>query len=243
MNSLEDLKTYSCALGNADCLAGTFHFDARSGEMTWSDELYRIHGYDRGDIVPTMELALAHEHPDDRERMLQILAGLRNTGGYFSSYHRLRDARQREHRVLTSGEALLDETGVLLSVSGVVVDLTSTVQRETERAARAAIAGALGTRSVIERAEGILMGRLNIGSEDALSLLIARSNNTNTKLAVIAAGLVALAEKPEDGAPLTRLIEELRRSRITAPSRHDDAARRRPDTAAGPRSSGSAKRR
>ncbi|MFM9432180.1 PAS and ANTAR domain-containing protein [Arthrobacter sp. MP_2.3] len=211
MSSFDSMFTYSSALEASNRTAGTFLIDAVTGVMTWSDELYRIHGYQRGEIVPTLELVLAHKHPDDRTKMRELNAALVRAGGHFSSYHRLIDSHQREHRVLTSGEAVLDATGRLFSIAGIMVDLTSTVHSETERAARDAGAGAVRARAVIERARGILMGRLGIGADAAFALLCVHSNHTNKKLAAIASQLVGLAEDPRGAGALTTLVHDLQR--------------------------------
>ena len=218
MKSFDSMFTYSSAPGASDFTAGTFLIDAVTGVMTWSDELYRTHGYERGEVVPTLELVLAHKHPDDRAEMREMNAALARTGGHFSSYHRLIDSHQREHRILTSGVAVLDAHGRLLSIAGIMVDLTSTVRSETERVARDAIAGAVGTRATIERASGILMGRLGIDAQAAFSLLGVHSNHTNIKLATIAAQLVGLAEDPRDAAALTTLVNDLQRHTARAPA-------------------------
>jgi hypothetical protein len=134
-------------------------------------------------------------------------------GGHVAIYHRLIDARSHLHRVLTAGEAVLDEAGNLSSISGVMLDLTSTIQRETELAAREAVLGAVGTRGTISKAAGILMGRLGIGSDEAFKLLAGYSNNRNIKLATVAETLVALADTPADGKALGRFIHELSQAR------------------------------
>lgn len=207
----KSLKTYSSALGSADCLAGTFHYDAVSQELQWSDEVYDLHGYQRGEIVPSVELVYSHKHPDDRERCHETFAAACVSGGYFCSYHRLIDSRLREHRVLTAGEAVV-ESGVLQRVDGFILDLTATLHSETERAAREAVEGALGTRSTIEQAKGILMGFLRIGSEAAFDLLATHSQYTNIKLASTAADLVELANNPHQIALLDTFIAELQRT-------------------------------
>jgi PAS domain S-box-containing protein len=209
MSSFDSVYTYSSALEAHDCTAGTFFIDALTGVMTWSDEIYRIHGYERGEVVPTLELVLAHKHPDDRDRLRKMNGDLVQTGGHFSSYHRLIDSHQREHRVLTSGEAVRDGNGRLLSIAGIMVDLTSTVRSEAEEATKEAVAGAVRTRAVIERARGILMGRLGIGADAAFALLCAYSNHTNKKLAAIAFQLVGLAEDSRNAVALTALVHDL----------------------------------
>ena len=221
MSLPKSVRAYSSAVGPADCVAGTFHYDAISGRLEWSDELYRLHGYRRGEIVPTVELLYAHKHSDDRERCHDIFMAACETGGFFCCYHRIIDARTREHRVLTAGEALM-ENGGLVAVEGFIVDLTSTLHWETERAAREAVEGALGTRSTIEQAKGILMGILRIGSEAAFELLAQYSQHTNIKVASTAADLIRLANSPEQAALLDAFVQELqRRSEDHAQSRAD----------------------
>jgi hypothetical protein len=134
----------------ADCIAGTFRFDAVTGKLHWSEELYLIHGYGRGEIVPTLDLFLSHKHPDDRNRSREIFTQVRTQGGSFFSYDRLIDARLREHRILTAGEGVLDDGGTLSHIDAFVIDLTKTLQRETEQFARAAVAAANASRSTIE---------------------------------------------------------------------------------------------
>lgn len=209
MSLPKTVRAYSSALGPADCAAGTFHFDAISGRLEWSDELYTLHGYRRGEIVPTVELLYSHKHPDDRQRCHDIFLAACETGGFFCSYHRVIDARMREHRVLTAGEARTDD-GMLVAVEGFIVDLTSTLHWETERAAREAVEGALGTRSTIEQAKGILMGILRIGSGAAFDLLARYSQATNIKVSSTAADLVRLANGPEEAALLDAFVQELR---------------------------------
>ena len=210
MSLPKTVRAYSSALGPADCVAGTFHYDAISGRLEWSDELYTLHGYRRGEIVPTVELLYAHKHPDDRDRCHDIFMAACKAGGFFCSYHRILDARMREHRVLTAGEALMED-GRLIAVEGFIVDLTSTLQWETERAAREAVEGALGTRSTIEQAKGILMGILRIGSQAAFDLLARYSQDTNIKVASTAADLVHLANNPQQAALLDTFVQELQR--------------------------------
>ena len=221
MSTLDSMFTYFSALEASDCTAGAFFIDAVTGKVVWSEGVYRIHGYERGEVVPTVELILAHKHPGDRAKLRELHTDLAEVGGYFSSYHRLIDSHQREHRVLSTGEAVLHANGKISSITGILVDLTSTVRAETERAARDAVAGAVGARAVIERALGILMGRLSIGADAAFALLRIHSNHTNKKLAAIASQLVGLAEDARTTAALTAFIHDLQRH-----TAHATAARR-----------------
>lgn len=204
-------QAHSSLLAAGECIAGTFRYDALTGKLDWSEELFHIHGYRRGEIVPTLDLLLSHKHPDDRSRGLEILTRIRNAGGSFFSYDRLIDARLREHRILTTGEGVLDQAGRLSHIDAFVIDLTKMLQRETEQFARAAVTAANASRSTIEQAKGILMGALRIGSEEAFKLLVAHSQHSNIKLARTATELVALANNAKDPALLDGFVQALHR--------------------------------
>ncbi|TLM84681.1 PAS and ANTAR domain-containing protein [Pseudarthrobacter sp. NamE5] len=196
MTELTGPYTYSSALGDSQCTAGTFHADLSTWKIHWSDGMFQLHGYERGEVVPTLELLFAHKHPEDRPRCEEIVAQVARTGGYFCMYHRIIDARGRTRRVLTSGDGIMDGDKVI-ALDGVMIDLTSTLQRETEQTARAAVEGATSTRGVIDQARGILMGQLKMGSEDAFQMLVSTSSHRNVKLVVVAAELVQLANSAE----------------------------------------------
>lgn len=201
--------TYSSALGDNECVAGTYHVDVDGWKLQWSDGMYQLHGYRRGDVVPTLELLYSHKHPEDRPRCEEIVAQVVQTGGYFAMYHRIIDAKGRTRRVLTSGEGILDESGKVIRLEGVMVDLTSTLQRETEKTARDAVAGATQTRSVVDQARGILMGQLKMDADDAFKMLVSTSSHRNVKLVVVAAELVQLANSAEARSYLDNAVKAI----------------------------------
>lgn len=209
VSQLKALLTYSSVQVTEDCLAGTFRYDVASGELQWSDEIYLIHGYQRGDIVPTIGVLMAHKHPDDRKRCREIFEDVCRVGGFFASYHSLIDSRRREHRVLTAGEGVADGDGQLLFIDGFILDLTKTLQLETDRSAREAVAGAIGARGVIEQAKGVLMGILRIGSDAAFERLGTYSQRHNIKIAEVAALIVRLANNTQEPAALLSLIHAI----------------------------------
>jgi PAS domain S-box-containing protein len=213
--------TYSSALGDNECVAGTYHVDVDGWKLQWSDGMYQLHGYRRGDVVPTLELLYSHKHPEDRPRCEEIVAQVVQTGGYFAMYHRIIDAKGRMRRVLSSGEGILDESGKVARLEGVMIDLTSTLQRETEKTARDAVAGATQTRSVVDQARGILMGQLKMGADEAFKMLVSTSSHRNVKLVVVAAELVQLANSAEARSYLDSAVRA-----IAAESRPPSARRR-----------------
>ena len=206
---LKALQAYSSALAGEDCLGGTFRYEVVPGELRWSEPIYHIHGYHRGEVVPTVDLLMSHVHPEDRNRCRENFEDVCRSGGFFANYHRLFDARRRERRVLTAGEGATDSNGTLLFIEGFVLDLTRTVQLETDRSARDAIAGAIGTRGLIEQAKGILMGILHIGSDAAFERLSVYSQHHNIKLAHTASAVVRLANNTHESVTLRSFVHAL----------------------------------
>ncbi|MFD0045564.1 PAS and ANTAR domain-containing protein [Pseudarthrobacter scleromae] len=208
MSELTGPYTYSSALGDNQCVAGTFHADVATGRLHWSEAMFQLHGYQRGEVVPTLELLFSHKHPEDRPKCEEIVAQVVQTGGYFCMYHRIIDAQGRTRRVLTTGDALV-EGGRVTALEGVMIDLTSTLQRETEQTARDAVIGATSTRTVIDQARGILMGQLKMGSDDAFQMLVSTSSHRNVKLVVVAAELVQLANSAESRKYLEAAVKAI----------------------------------
>ena len=46
---------------------GMFDWDLRTGTFVWSDECYRMLGYEVGEIEPSQSAWMARIHPEDRE--------------------------------------------------------------------------------------------------------------------------------------------------------------------------------
>ena len=77
----------------------------------------------------------------------------------------------------------------------------------------------LGTQPTIEQAKGVLVATYGIDADTAFDVLVRWSQHTNTKLRLLAAGLVAAASDPsaEPGAGLHRFIGQLPGSGLTPP--------------------------
>jgi len=192
----EDRVSYGFPLPEGEvCPTGSFLLSLESGRSEWSDGLYKIHGYDRGEVVPTRELVLAHMHPEDRDAARRLIETLAQGGGISSNFHRILDSKRQEHRVLTVAEADRDEAGHVVAIHGLTVDLTRSIAIESGHAAASALVNAYASRSIIEQAKGILMGHFQIGPTEAFDRLAAYSQNMNVKAAALAAQLVDAAEK------------------------------------------------
>lgn len=52
--------------------AGHWYLNLEKNRLYWSDEVYRIHGYEPGSFQPEVASALDFYHPEDRERVSNI---------------------------------------------------------------------------------------------------------------------------------------------------------------------------
>jgi DNA-binding CsgD family transcriptional regulator len=128
------------------------------GQMVWSDNLYRLYGFEPGDREPDMELFLEHVDPYDRKAIEEAVGGWRENGSSRMTldFRFLRpDGAVRDLRATV---AQVERRGGL-RVLGLVVDRTDQRRAEREIAAHLAVAEALGGwRSVEESAPGLLRG-------------------------------------------------------------------------------------
>lgn len=171
---------------------GRYTFDPATGRWWWAEETYRIHGFAPHEVVPTTDLVLAHKHPEDRDRVREVIATAAATGQPFSSVHRIMDGRGRERTLVLVGEGRRDAgTGEVVEVGGFFVDITAEVARRAGAAADESIRAAAASRGPIEQAKGIVAFALGTDPEDAFTLLRKASNDTNVPLREVAHRVVA----------------------------------------------------
>lgn len=171
--------------------AGGFRFWFVGQRWEWSDELALMHGYEPGTVVPTTELLLSHKHPDDRRHVQELLDHALHVGGSFSSRHRFVDTHGVEHNVIVLADRMYDRDGAVVGTEGFYVDLTETLDNARRAALDESLPDLFEARAAIEQAKGALMLVYSVDADQAFKLLLWRSQQTNTKLRVLAAQLVA----------------------------------------------------
>jgi signal transduction histidine kinase len=121
-------------LGQAQRLArlGSWVLDFRTGQSTWSDELYRQFGMAPQERPADFELYLSLCHPDDREVVRAHLRDLAERPIPFEHEQRmiLPDGRERTMRLRTEFE--LDGAGRPLRMIGTSLDVTEAKRIEAE---------------------------------------------------------------------------------------------------------------
>jgi hypothetical protein len=191
-------------------MVGVFVWRVRDDAWWWSEDLYRIHGFEPGDVVPTTELLLAHIHPDDLDKVREMIQAVLRDGHPCSCYHRVVDARRKVRNVVVVGDTVQDEDGSVAELRGFLVDLTRSRRNDLQASITAAVEGATRHRAAIEQAKGALMLAYGIGPDAAFAILRQCSEHANLKLNVLAERLVDLFADGRNGAGhrdvLARLI-------------------------------------
>lgn len=171
----------------------SFTYRVREVRWDWSEGIYALHGFTRGDVVPTTELLLAHTHPADRESVAAFLGAVCTARDEpLVCRYRILDAAQKQRTVVVFANTITSADGGLSAVEGVFADVTKQVRDDVQEVARVAIDSAAASRSVIDEAKGVLMGRYGLGRDEAFNVLKVLSSHTNRKVRTLAAQLIDL---------------------------------------------------
>ena len=139
--AVEDLKRTESALRHADMYlteaqrlnqTGSFGWNVSSGEIFWTDQSFRIFGYDQT-TKPALELVIQRTHPEDRAAVRAVIERASNEGKNFEHQYRLLMPDGSVKHVHAVAHAIKDPSGGIEFV-GAVTDVTAA--RITERKLR-----------------------------------------------------------------------------------------------------------
>lgn len=116
---------------------GNWNIDVLTGKMEWSDEKYRIHGYEPQEIPVDMDFCLRSIHPDDVESVRSALTSSITTGLPINVIYRIRRPSGEIRHLKCNAEALPNTNGAIATLIGTVMDITEleharSALRETE---------------------------------------------------------------------------------------------------------------
>ncbi|WP_019140309.1 bifunctional diguanylate cyclase/phosphodiesterase [Noviherbaspirillum massiliense] len=109
---------------------GSWSHDLDSDDITWSDELYRIYGVQKGEFEPRLSSYWQLVHEDDRERVRETMEQARRTGLPFSTEHRIGLPSGGSKIVAARGFAEKDESGRIVRIFGSTQDITEAKMAE-----------------------------------------------------------------------------------------------------------------
>jgi hypothetical protein len=192
-------------------LVGGFAYSRGTDRWTWTPEVYRIHGFEPHDVVPTTELIRYHLHPEDGDTLIETLWRAMDAGEPFSVLFRLVDAGGTTHNVLALGTAEPTGADRAEGLRGQMIDLTYVRDQIVHDDLRPVVEDFRTNRAVIEQAKGIVIQLLSVDADEAFERMRAYSQHANVKVRYLAGCLVAAASADrtsiEDSPGLT--VEEL----------------------------------
>jgi diguanylate cyclase (GGDEF)-like protein/PAS domain S-box-containing protein len=180
-NVREELEASENALASAEQVAhlGNWRFDVTTGLVTWSDELFRIHGYEPGQIQPDYDVFLNHVDPDDRDMVNERVSEAQATGRPFEFDYRLITLGGDLRVVQARGEPQTNEEGEVFEMFGTALDVTDRKLTETElRRSREELAHQALHDSLTDLPNRMLF-------EERLQQALARAARTGTLQAVL----------------------------------------------------------
>jgi PAS domain S-box-containing protein len=109
---------------------GSWEWDAASGVVTWSDELYRIYGFEPQSREITFEFFLSRLHPEDVVRVQKAVGLALERGGRFAYPERIVRPDGTVRALDTVGEASRDASGRVVGLVGTCRDVTAERRRD-----------------------------------------------------------------------------------------------------------------
>jgi PAS domain S-box-containing protein len=111
---------------------GTWEVNFVEKTDIWSEEFYKLLGYEPFAVTPSQELFLNHIHPGDRDAMKKHISGIIKHAGSFVSEQRIirTDGEVRIH--IGKGIVEVDKSGKPIRMYGIVQDVTELKVAERE---------------------------------------------------------------------------------------------------------------
>jgi PAS domain S-box-containing protein len=109
---------------------GNWERHLQTGKESWSDEQYRIFGYEPNAIAASYDLFIKALHPDDRNRVVEALEKTLHDNIPYHIEFRVIRPNQVERTVLAQGKVYRDEDEQPVRMVGTVLDMTEYRQAE-----------------------------------------------------------------------------------------------------------------
>ncbi|GAB4375662.1 MAG: hypothetical protein Kow00121_21680 [Elainellaceae cyanobacterium] len=126
------LRQSEAALRRAQQVAhiGSWEVDIRTGEVTWSEESFRIFGWDFNQPEPSLSQFYELVHPDDRATLQQSVEQIIVNGGLYKIEFRVTLPNGLLRHVEARGDAVVNEQGQVIQLIGTNLDITERKQAE-----------------------------------------------------------------------------------------------------------------
>jgi PAS domain S-box-containing protein len=127
------LSQSEALLAEAQSMAhvGSWLWDIKSGDLTWTPELYRLYGLEPGSRNVSFETYVTRIHPEDRDAVQQVLELALRDHQPFSVDHRVIWDDGTVRHVHGRGRVVLDSGGEPVRMTGSAQDITDRISADT----------------------------------------------------------------------------------------------------------------
>ncbi|MDH4383982.1 MAG: PAS domain-containing protein [Caulobacter sp.] len=103
---------------------GTWSWDVAADRTTWSDQVYRIHGYEPGAEPPALQGVLERYHPDDAKVLADHVQRAVAEGRDYELEARIYRPDGSERHIVARGSPRRGPSGAVVAILGTFVDVT-----------------------------------------------------------------------------------------------------------------------
>lgn len=135
-SAMEDaLRRSERSMANAQRVAGfgSWEWDIRDGQVTWSDAAYDIYGVNQAELEPSYDVFIDCVHLDDRAKVESTIVDSFETGKAFFVEHRIVGREGKIKTVRTVGEIEKNTAGNPVKMVGTVLDVTDYKAAEEQK--------------------------------------------------------------------------------------------------------------
>ncbi|MCB1826205.1 MAG: PAS domain S-box protein [Candidatus Competibacteraceae bacterium] len=123
---------------------GSWQWDISTNTNTWSDEQFRIFGYEPRSFTPSYDAFAGALHPADKERVLAAVKQAVEKNVPYAAEYRIIRPDGSERMLYAQGEVKRDEQGRPLRMIGSIMDITERQRAEDSLRASHALLDAIG---------------------------------------------------------------------------------------------------
>lgn len=178
---------------------GTWEWDVKEPNATWSTELYRIYGLSPDSYVPSYDRYLTLVHPDDRQMVIDATNRVFHEHIPYSHDERILRSDGSIRYLHTWAHPVLDAGGKLIRLMGVCQDITD--QKLAEQQIN--MLNSDLERRVQERTRVIESSLRDLEAFNAMA-----SHDLRAPLAVIQGSCTLIAHHQDHGSPLAPKVAE-----------------------------------
>ena len=174
----EQLRRSELRLAKAQTIAriGSWEWDVTANKMVWSDENYRIHGFEPRKFETTYDASLQFIHPDDRAMSDQTIKTALREGKPFRFEQRVVRPDGDTRIIHQRGDVVLDAAAGTAKIFGTAQDVTERKQTEDESGKDApAILDTSRQAGMAEVATGVLHNVGNVLNSVSVSVTLVAS--------------------------------------------------------------------